>query len=466
MLRYIRITLAILSFFAVTLLFVDFTGTAANYWPWMAKIQLIPTILSVNILAIAFIFLLTILFGRVYCSVICPLGIFQDLVNWISGRVGSKKRRLKRLKYVSPYTKTRLIVLSVFVIFLILGLFNIMASVIAGLIEPYSAYGRIATQIFSPAAVWINNLLASWSESRVDDYSFYRVSAIVVLPVLAVAITTLIAIVVFAWRGGRDYCNTICPVGTVLGYLSKFSLFKPVIDTNKCINCGKCARNCKAKCINSKEHCIDYSRCVDCMDCISVCSEGAISYTYRRNNSLRVKQTMKEEKMVGKTTVDVGRRGFMFAAGALASSTAMNALAAKTDGGLAPLKTKKPAQRIEKIVPPGSISHAHVNQHCTGCQLCIQSCPSKVLKPNLSLVGFMQPEMDFTEGYCAIDCTKCSNVCPSGVFHPLDEVTKSSIKVGTAVVDLSSCISASQGRKCGNCASHCPVGAIVMENVS
>lgn len=470
MLKYIRIILAIISFLAVTLLFIDFTGIASTYWPWMAKIQLMPAILSVNVLALVFIFLLTIVFGRVYCSVICPLGIFQDIVNWISSRSGSKSRRAKRLKYTPAYTKTRLIVTSVFVILLALGLLNIMASVIAGLIEPYSAYGRIATQIFKPIAVWINNLLAGWSESRVDDYTFYRVSATVVLPILAVAVITLIVIVAFAWRGGRDYCNTICPVGTVLGYLSKFSILKPVINTEKCINCGKCARNCKAKCINSKEHCIDYTRCVDCMDCISVCSEGAISYTFKRpNKSVKVKEPIAKEASVAgsvKGTADASRRGFMFAAGAIAGSATMTALAAKTDGGLTPLKAKQSPQRTEKIVPPGSQGHSHVNQHCTGCQLCIQSCPSKVLKPNMSLDGFMQPVMDFSEGYCAIDCTKCSNICPTGAFHPLDEAMKSSIKVGTAVVDLSACISASEGYRCGSCASHCPVGAIVMEKVS
>ena len=97
------------------------------------------------------------------------------------------------------------------------------------------------------------------------------------LSTFIIAAITFIVLFILAWRGGRTYCNTICPVGTVLGFLSKYSLFKPVIDTTKCNGCGLCARNCKASCINSKAHEIDYSRCVACMDCLDKCKQGAIT---------------------------------------------------------------------------------------------------------------------------------------------------------------------------------------------
>jgi len=455
MLKAIRIILAIISLVIVTLLFVDFTGTAQKLWPWLAKAQFAPALLSVNAVALVVIIGCTLLLGRVYCSVICPLGIFQDAVNWLRGKTGSKKKRKNRFRYAPAHTKTRLTVLGIFVLLLVIGLTNVLAASIAGLVEPYSAYGRIASQIFAPAYDWVNNMLASWSESQVDNYTFYKVAISVSAPLLAVAVVSLIVIVTMAWRGGRDYCNTICPVGTLLGYLSKYSLLKPVINTEKCINCGKCARNCKAKCINAKAHEIDYSRCVACMDCINLCSEGAITYARRRQKA----ET--SENAAEKT--NQSRRGFIIA-GALLTGAAVQAKV--TDGGLTALKDKKPAQRATRVVPAGAISLSHLSRHCTACQLCIQSCPNHVLKPTLGLDGFMQPHLDFTDGYCPPECTVCSSVCPVGAFHPISVEDKSSIKIGTAVVDVDSCISATEGVRCGSCAKHCPAAAIEMVPVA
>lgn len=458
MLKTIRVAIATLSLVACTLLFVDFTGTAQALWPWLAKAQFIPAVLSANILAFVLIIGATLLLGRVYCSVICPLGILQDVVNWLRGHVGAKKKRRNRFRYTPAWRRTRLGVLTVFAVLLILGLTSVLATAIAGLIEPYSAFGRIASQIFAPAWDGANNLLASWSESR-DNYMFYRVTCAVSVPILAVAIVTLVAIVITSWRHGRLYCNSVCPVGTILGVLSKFSLLRISIDTTKCINCGKCARNCKAGCINAKAHAVDYTRCVACMDCINECSEGAIGYTLRRRN--RHAETAPVTEAKPDADAVKSRRGFISAGALLVGAAAMHA-AIKTDGGLTPLKAKRPAHRDVRVAPAGAQSLKHLGQHCTGCQLCIQSCPHDVLKPNMSIDGFMQPTLDFTHDYCHPDCTVCSNVCPVGAMHPVDEAEKSSIAVGAAVVNLEACVSASGQAQCGSCARHCPAGAIQM----
>ncbi len=456
MLKTIRIIVAVLSLIACTLLFVDFTGAARGLWPWLAKIQFMPALLSANLIAMVVIIGATLLLGRVYCSVICPLGIFQDAVNWMRGHVGSKKKRRNRFRYSPAWQRTRLVVLTAFAIFLIFGLTSVLAAFVAGLIEPYSAYGRIASQVFAPAYDGANNMLASWSENH-GNYMFSRIAISVSIPLLIVAIVTLAAIVTMSWRHGRVYCNSICPVGTVLGYLSKFSLFRLTINTDKCINCGKCARNCKASCINPKAHAIDYTRCVACMDCIDECQEGAISYTLRRPNHT--------DKSVPDEAAVKSRRGFVSASAMLIGAAALSA-AVKTDGGLTPLKSKQPARRQTRVLPAGAQSIRHLSQHCTGCQLCIQSCPAHVLKPNMSIDGFMQPMLDFTDGYCRPDCTVCSNVCPVGAFHGVDEAEKSSIKVGTAVVNIHECLSATGKASCGSCARHCPAGAIQMVPVS
>lgn len=451
MLRTIRIILALLSIVAVTLLFVDFTGTAAGLWPWMAKLQLIPAILSANLLAVAAIVIATLVFGRIYCSLICPLGIFQDVVIWVGGLVGNKRKRKLRFKYHPARTKTRLIIFSVFVALLIIGLFQWLSASIAGLIEPYSAYGRIAFQIFAPIYDGINNLLAAWSESRVDDYTFYRVTAIISIPVLIIAILTLVMVIGFAWTSGRDYCNTICPVGTFLGMISRHQFIKPIINTDLCVNCGKCGRRCKSSCIDVKHHAIDYSRCVMCMDCIDICSEKAISLGNKA----------KSIPAAVDSTPDSGRRNFMAGAGLVIGSIAMQAVAKEADGGLTALKDKKTPSRHTRVVPPGALSFVNMKKYCTGCQLCVQACPSHIIRPTVDLEHFMPPQLDFTEGFCATDCTKCSDICPAGSIKPLSVEEKSSVKIGTAVVDYDACLSAN-GIRCGNCSSRCPSGAIRM----
>lgn len=277
MLRTIRLTLAIVFFAFVTLLFLDFTGTLHGWMGWMAKIQFLPALLALNAGVVLLLVALTLLFGRVYCSVICPLGVFQDVISRFAG-----KRKKNRFRYSPARKWLRYAMLAVFAVALVAG---VRFHAVASLLEPYSSYGRIASNLFAPVYQWGNNLLAYLAE-RADSYAFYETEVwMKSLPTFIIASLTFVVLIILAWRGGRTYCNTICPVGTVLGFLSGYSLFKPVIDTEKCNGCGLCARNCKASCINSKTHEIDYSRCVACMDCLDKCRQGAITYTRRRHKA-------------------------------------------------------------------------------------------------------------------------------------------------------------------------------------
>ena len=267
MLRKIRIICAFLCFSLITLLFLDFTGSIHAWFGWLAKIQFLPALLALNAGVVIALILLTLILGRVYCSVICPLGVFQDIVSWIAG-----KRKKNRFRYSPALTWLRYGVLAVFIIALVAGAGSLVA-----LLAPYSAYGRMASNLLAPLYQWGNNLLAYWAE-RVDSYAFYSVDIWMKgIATFGIAAGTFIVLALLAWRNGRTYCNTICPVGTVLGFLSRYAYLKPVINTEKCNGCGLCARNCKASCINSKEHAIDYSRCVACMDCIGKCHQGAMA---------------------------------------------------------------------------------------------------------------------------------------------------------------------------------------------
>ena len=157
MLRNIRIILASIFFIGITLLFLDFTGVLHTWLGWMAKIQLLPAVLALNLAVIAALAILTLLFGRVYCSVICPMGVMQDVISWIHKK--SNKKARFRFSYSSAKNWLRYLVLALFVIGLVLG-----ANSIALLVAPYSAYGRIAANIFAPLYQLGNNVLAFFAE--------------------------------------------------------------------------------------------------------------------------------------------------------------------------------------------------------------------------------------------------------------------------------------------------------------
>ena len=403
--------------------------------------------LALNVGVILLWVVLTLVFGRVYCSVICPLGVFQDVVSWFSGR---RKKKKYRFSYSPAVSWLRYGMLGVFIIAMIAGIGSVVA-----LLAPYSSYGRIVSNLFAPVYQWGNNVLAYFAE-RSDSYAFYETSVwLKSLPTFIIAAVTFVALVVLAWRNGRTYCNTICPVGTVLGFFSRYSLFRPEIDAEKCTNCSLCSRKCKAACINYKDHRIDYSRCVTCMDCIDSCKHGAISYKYRFG-----KKEIKETSETGNT--NNARRSFLTGMGLVLVSSAVKAQEKKVDGGLAVILDKKVPARMTPLVPPGAKGLRNMRTRCTGCQLCVSVCPNQVLRPSTKLETLMQPEMSYERGYCRPECTKCSEVCPAGAILKLTPADKSATQIGHAVWVEKNCVPLRDKVACGNCARHCPTGAITM----
>lgn len=452
MLRTIRLTVAIVCFTLITLLFLDFTGTLHAWFGWLAKVQFLPALLALNFGIVLFLLILTLLLGRVYCSVLCPLGVFQDIISWLSG-----KRKKNRFRYSPALKWLRYSILGLFILAMVAGLNSF-----AILLAPYSAYGRMVSGLLAPVWQWGNNLLAYLAE-RADSYAFYEVDVWLKSGfTLIVAAVTLIALSVLAWRNGRTYCNTICPVGTVLGIISKYSLFKPVIDTSKCNGCGLCARNCKASCIDAKKHEIDYSRCVTCMDCIGKCKKGAIRYARRIPKAETVRSEVREAVSAASGPVNTARRAFLSASTVFAAATVLKAQEKKVDGGLAAIEDKKIPNREEPLFPPGALSARNFTEHCTACQLCVSVCPNQVLRPSDGLMTLMQPHMSYERGYCRPECTKCSEVCPAGAIRPITAADKSAIQIGHAVWIKENCVPLTDGMECGNCARHCPTGAIQM----
>lgn len=422
MLRKIRIAAAALFFAGITLLFV---GIGHQWWGWMAKLQFLPSCMALNFAAIAFVLLLTLVFGRIYCSVICPMGVFQDLVIRVRKLLSPKGRKPKRHFVKEP----RIVRYGVLALVIVTAL--TFSQLLLTILAPYSAYGRMVRSIVG----------LSRGESLAPA-------------LLITAAATLVVICVCAWIWGRGWCNTVCPVGSVLGQVSRFSLFKVSIDQSQCVSCRKCEKGCKSSCIDIDTHTIDHSRCVDCFDCLDSCPKGGIKFRF---------SLPRKAKTVPVTeSVDKGRRAFMATTALVGGSLALGAQNKRLDGGLADVIDKTSPERSERLVPFGAESVKDFYDRCTACQLCVSNCPNGVLRPSTDIGHFLQPQMGYEKGWCRPECTTCSQVCPAGAIRPLKAEEKLTHKIGTAKVNLSLCLAAKDEASCGNCSRHCPVGAVRM----
>ena len=416
--KKLRVILALVFWTGITLLFLGIPEIA-SWFGWMPKLQFLPAVMALNFTTVAVVILACLLIGRIYCSAICPLGVMQDGISHASVIAKRVRKNRKPFHYRKELKWLRYGIWVIFVLAVAFGFQSFVA-----VLAPYSAYGRILQSIvhFQPGIV------------------------------LAVAAATLMLTVLLAWFTGREYCNVICPVGTTLSFFSRFAVFRPVIDVDKCKNCKVCENNCKAGCIDIANHRIDYSRCVDCFNCIGNCKFDALHYRnyYKKDSS-------KEEP----STANLGRRAFITGTAMGLTAMTLGAQNKKKDGGYALVEDKQALERETPLTPPGSVSIKDFYRRCTACQLCVAACPNGVLRPSTSPEHFMQPEMGFEKGYCRPECTKCSEVCPSGAIIKITREEKTQYHVGTASVNRNLCV-AEQGTKCGNCARHCPTGAIQM----
>lgn len=455
MLRKIRTALAVVFFGLITFYFLDFAGVLPpESSSVLAKVQFVPALVSLSVVTLVVLLALTLLFGRIYCSVVCPMGVFQDVVNWLSAKFGKSakgkkwSKRKKRYRYSPARHVLRWSVFGITVLSFLAGF-----TVILGLLEPYSAFGRMVTNVFKPVYMLGNNLLESVF-TRFDNYTFYKVDASVIsLSAFVIGLVTFLVIGFLAWKHGRTWCNTICPVGTFLGFLSKYALFKVRINPDKCTHCLVCGTRCKASCIDSKNSFIDYSRCVDCFDCLESCKEGALTFSL---------PTL-AKKPAGKTMEDASKRRFLIAG--LATTASLGKLMAQPPQIVSNNNSNTPYKRLHPITPPGSVSLAHFQQNCTSCHLCVSKCPSHVLKPaflEYGLEGIMQPTVYFEKGFCNYDCTVCGDVCPNGAIKPLTVEEKHRTQMGKVVFIEENCIVHLDGTSCGACSEHCPTQALSM----
>jgi ferredoxin-type protein NapF len=457
-LKVVRVVFSVAFLLAISALFIDFRELIPTKWadrflflqfvPSVIKFITLPALVTAGFI---FVLILTSLFGRVYCSVLCPLGVFQDVISRISKKAGLIKRY--RFRKALNYIRYPFLILTA--VFLFAG-----SMFILNLLDPYSSFGRIFSDVLRPGVILANNQLAALFE-RFDWYFLYRLNFdLITWKTVFIPAVTLMVIVILALFYGRLYCNTVCPVGTVLGFLSRYSLFRIKMDASTCTKCGKCSFACKSTCINVKTLEVDNSRCVACYNCIDVCPENSIKY---------IRSGRKEQNSSLKVPIleiaDDSKRDFI--GKSLIYGAALLGISRKA---LAGSHTDSPAGKIPNdkklpVTPPGSVSIRHFNNRCTACHLCVSVCPTKVLQPSFLEYGFMgmsQPHMDFSIEYCNYECTKCGEVCPTGAILPLSTEEKKLEQTGKVVFVLEKCVVYTDNTSCGSCSEHCPTQAVRM----
>lgn len=413
----------------------------------LPMVQFLPALLAVHVVSIVAILVVTALVGRIYCSVLCPLGILQDLVWWFAKKM---TKRARQMRYTKEHVYIRYSVLLLTILSMAAG-----GAVVLNLLEPYSLFGRMVAAWLFPLYQLSYNAVAALGN---EHGWFFWIPYDVIwrgTVVLWESALSFIIVALLAFRYGRLYCNTICPVGTMLGTVSRFSLYGPQFDTTKCIRCKRCERACRASCIDVSTQRVDASRCVDCFQCMAVCPKDAMVLSRRYGKVLSIpKEPLDEAALMSRRDMLIRSSVALSAAAIAMAKDALPVEAAMDD-----VTTNGP------VMPPGAKTFANFTQRCTACQRCITHCPSGVLQPSVleyNGAGLWQPRLDFTKGYCAFNCTICSHVCPTGAIQPIALATKKTLQIGKAVYYPVQCLINTEGYACGICARHCPVQAIDM----
>ncbi len=445
-LKKVRVMVSLTFFLLIVFVFLDFSfSISENIADFVIYFQFIPSLLKFLLfgaLATAgsiFIIGFTLIFGRVYCSFFCPMGVLQDIFAYIPKKT--------EYGYSVSHLKTRysilITVVSIYFSGSIIGLI---------LLDPYSNFGRILTHMVRPVAIAINNALV-FALAKINVYSIYPVEFKGINLSSFIFSMAIFGLILFmSLKYGRLYCNTICPVGTFLGFLSRYSLFKIKLNPSACIKCKACEKVCKSSCIDLHNERIDFSRCVACYNCFKVCPVSGVEY------QLTLKKT--KPKHLEKT----GKRDFIIQTASFLLASASSAIGAQQQVEFYKNSTV-PVFRKTGITPPGSLSLENFMSKCTACHLCVSACPTRVLQPSFleyGLMGIMQPRMDYKISYCNYDCVICTNVCPSGAILKQSLENKKLIQLGKAKFIQKNCVVYTHKTDCGACAEHCPTKAVRM----
>lgn len=385
-------------------------GAADGLLAPLARAQLSPALIRDGLFSGAAIAAITaaLVFGRLYCSVLCPMGTIQELF-WRLARRRSRRVEPWRLRVLVPVLAG---------VGLALGLTPLFT-----VLDPFSNFGR----------------------GVAGAASLLRGGAALSAPLLA-SLAIFSFILLLSILRGRRFCDW-CPVGGALGVCASAAPFGMRIDHGACVSCGACERACPSNCADAEKKAVSLGRCVLCVRCAAACPEGAVRYGLSRPG--------------GKTASE--RRGFLAGSGRFALGAAAAAVyfgsgsvnhffrASGTRGGVHSEGKEPP------ILPPGALDARLSASACLHCQACVTACPAGIVR----FKDAPYPELDYDAGYCQYNCTACGDVCPTGAIRPLGS-QKQRTRVALSSLLLERCLVAEKKQACGACAEVCPTHAIHM----
>jgi polyferredoxin len=393
-------------------------------------------LLSSWVLPVAFLWALaivalTVVFGRAFCGWICPVGTMHHLASWATRRL--RRGPANRVNRWRPHFLIKYLLLVAVLAVALMG------SLQVGLLDPLSLAARSFGSGLFPAGHAL--LSPGGFRPRLVQGAWLTAALFIVL------------LVANRWIA-RWWCRALCPLGALLGWISRYAIFRIKVDPELCTQCNLCATDCQGADEPFGEHRV--SECHVCLNCVARCGESAITYgAFAPAAAPRGGVLLKRRQLMGSLLA-----GFV-----LWPLFRASAGSASAPGPLA-------------IRPPGALPEDEFLARCIRCGACCNACPTAALQPSLGetgIEGLWSPVLVARLGWCEPSCTLCGQVCPTGAIRPLTQEAKGwippsddPIRIGTAFFDRGRCLPWSADTPCVVCQEMCPTNpkAIWLEDVA
>ncbi len=396
----------------------------------------VPTALLLSLITVA----LTLLFGRVFCGWVCPLGTLNDVMGRLTPKESRRKPlddRIRRLKYYGLFF---LLASSLFTL-QIAGLADPISLLIRSLaiaVEPttnlmahtvfdllYRAQIPVVTDVSEAVYAFLKNYVLAFHQP------FFYQGLLIGLIFSAILLANLFR--------RRFWCSGLCPLGALLGIITRVSPFKRIVGKG-CTSCNLCVKECRTRAASNVKGEWQKAECVLCGECQEDCPRDAVRFGFAAFGPAKGGR-----KVAG---IDLKRRSLIVS---LVSGILLVPIVRTT-----PLAKRRAGSLIR---PPGALPEAEFLRRCVRCGECMKVCLTNGLQPALleaGLEGIWTPRFDFHSGYCQYYCTLCGQVCPTGALKKLSQEEKARTKIGLAYIDKNRCIPYAQGVECLVCEEHCP----------
>ena len=381
-----------------------------------------------------FVIVATVFLGRVFCGWVCPLGTLNNMVGSIKkGRPKTSRVNWYRFKY---YILIFLLVSSLFSLQLtgIVDPISLLIRSFSLAVYPLVSYGTSATfDAFYNANI---PFLANISEFIYSilkkiflpfQQPFYLQSALVGFLFLLVLGLNLVE--------RRFWCKYLCPLGGLLGILSRFAFLKRSVSED-CNDCGACANVCQGSATPDQKGSWKNTECLYCMDCDDICPQNAVRFGFKEKHPV--------------AGMDLGKRRVI--------GSILTGLIAVPLMRITPI-AKAGVSDPRLIRPPGSLEEREFLRKCVKCGECMKVCITNGLQPTLfeaGLEGIWSPVLVPRIGYCEYRCTLCGQVCPTGAIKRLELPEKNKVKIGLAMIDKGRCLPHAHATPCIVCEEVCP----------